>query len=737
MSPSVLRVWRGDGEVFADVVVPGDATLPGAAFGLHPALLDGAMQAWRAATGDATGETGEVWLGTRFEDVRLSAVGADRLRVRIGPGPDGSIGITAADGLGAPVVSVRSFDCTAVPPEFADRLVRVPAAGKARPAARRAAATGVAADDGGQAALRQRLAGLTRDDQLTTVLDLVRTHAAGVLRHESADAVAADQPFREIGFDSLTAVDLRNRLAAATGLTLPATLVFDHPTPLAMAAFIRDQAVGATRSIIVHAAAVSDEPIAIVGLACRFPGGVGSPEALWDLLAEGGDGVGPFPTDRGWDLGPAPADVWPEGGFLTDVAGFDAGFFGISPREALAMDPQQRLLLEVSWEAVERAGIDPATLRDTPSGVFVGVGSSEYASLLAANPSGGEGYLLTGNVPSVVSGRVAYTLGFTGPAISVDTACSSSLVALHLAAQSLRNGECTLALAGGVTMMATPGAFAEFATQGGLAGNGRCKAYSGDADGTGWAEGVGVLVVERLSEARRLGHRVWGLVRGTAVNQDGASNGLTAPNGPSQERVILQALANAGVTASEVDVVEGHGTGTRLGDPIEAGALLATYGQDRAEPVWLGSVKSNIGHTQAAAGVAGVIKMVMAMQRDTMPRTLHADEPSSQIDWTAGRVSLLTAARAWPRTEGRPRRAGVSSFGISGTNAHVIIEEGDAVPLSEAREVPTAWLVSAKSERALRAQAARLADWAAGTRDGINDTAVALATQRSRFPFRA
>ncbi|MFB9909382.1 type I polyketide synthase [Allokutzneria oryzae] len=591
---------------------------------------------------------------------------------------------------------------------------------------------------------------LSEEDRRKALIDVVAGQVAAVLGYSGGDQIEPAKAFRDLGFDSLTAVDLRNRIAEATGLRLPVTLVFDYPTVTALAEHLASQLVGAVAESAapVVSSVDTDEPIAIIALSCRYPGGASTPERFWELLVEGRDAVGEFPTDRGWDLdgrfdpdADKPGTFYATGGgFLHDAADFDPAFFGISPREALAVDPQQRLLLETAWETFERAGIDPMSVKGSRGGVFIGSSYNDYGSRFDTAPPEFEGYLALGSSSSVASGRLSYTFGLEGPAVSVDTACSSSLVALHLAAKALRNNECDSALAGGVVVMSTMDSFIEFSRQRAMSPDGRCKAFSDKADGAGWSEGVGMLLLMRLSDAQRDGHPVLAVLKGSAINQDGASNGLTAPNGPAQQRVIRAALADAGMTPQEVDAVEAHGTGTSLGDPIEAQALFATYGQNREKPLWLGALKSNIGHTQAASGIAGVIKMVLSLQNGLLPRTLHAETPSPHIDWSAGEIALLTEPVEWERN-GHPRAAGVSAFGVSGTNAHVILQEAPAVVEEDrvAPELPaTPWVLSARSSAGLRGQAEQLLSHVdANPDDALVDTAYSLVSSRSTSDYRA
>ncbi|HET6705937.1 type I polyketide synthase [Amycolatopsis sp.] len=619
------------------------------------------------------------------------------------------------------------------------------------PKARRTAKAAKAADN----ALAAELAALADSERDRVLLDIVRTQVATVLGYTDKSEVDGARAFKELGFDSLAAVELRNLLGTATGLTLPATLIFDHPTAKAVADFVKGKLLGAVAKVpatTTRTNASMQEPIAIVGMACRYPGGVRSPEDLWQLLVDEVDAVSEFPVNRGWDIdaiydperGKRGKTYAREGGFLHEGTLFDPAFFGIGPREALAMDPQQRLLLETAWEAIERAGIDPTALRGSMTGVFTGAMYDDYGSRVPGAPLDVAAYIPNGSSGAVVSGRISYLLGLEGPCMTVDTACSSSLVTLHLAVQALRAGECGLALAGGVTLLSQPDLFVDSSRQGVLSPNGRSKSFSAASDGVGWAEGAGLLLLERLSDAQRNGHEVLAVVRSSAVNQDGASNGLTAPNGPSQERVIHAALAAGGLTPAEVDAVEAHGSGTKLGDPIEAQALLATYGQDRpdGQPLYLGSVKSNIGHAQASGGAAGVIKVVQAMRHNMLPKSLHIDAPSPVVDWTTGDIELLTEARPW-LPNGRPRRAGVSSFGISGTNAHIIIEEAPPStverPRATAPALPSVPLpIAGTTAAALADQAARLAAWLRSNPEpDLTDVGYSLATGRAALDHRS
>nr|WP_269781692.1 type I polyketide synthase [Nocardia bovistercoris] len=666
---------------------------------------------------------------------------ADRARMRrAGVSPlrqeDGlALFDAAVDSGAAQLVPIR-LDLAAARADAADGAPVQPLLRDLVRVRRRAGRTASAGD------LADSLAGRSAAEQERTLLSLVRTSTALILGYPSAEDIAPDAPFQAAGMDSLGALELRNRFSALAGFAMPATLVFDYPTPVELARFLRERLTGrdAQAEVETAVAAHPADPIAVVGLGCRLPGGVRGPNGFWELLAAGGEGRSAVPTDRDWDLSAVPVAA---GGFLTDVADFDAGFFGISPREAMAMDPQQRLLLEVVWDAFEDAGLDPAAYRGSDVGVFIGVMGEGYG-MQGGDPQT-DGLRVTGGALSVASGRVSYVYGFTGPAMSVDTACSSSLVTMHLAMQALRNGECSLAVVGGVTVMATPNAFVEFAKAGGLAVDGRCKAFAASADGTSWSEGVGVVLLQRLPDATAQGSTVGAVIRGSAVNQDGASNGLTAPNGLAQQRVIRRALAVAGLAPSEVDVVEAHGTGTRLGDPIEVQALQATYGRrETGEPLWLGSVKSNIGHTQAAAGVTGVIKMVLAMRHRMLPATLHVDASTPEVDWSADTIRLLTEARPWPTRQDRPRRAGISAFGASGTNAHVILEEPPRrapVTATEPAESGAGGLlpfvVSAGDPSRLAVVATRLADAVDLGRPSLPLLAAALAFGRTRHRARA
>ncbi|WP_279617038.1 type I polyketide synthase [Streptomyces yokosukanensis] len=788
--PGAHRVWQQDGRTFAEIALPDELADEAAEFTLHPLLLDTALGVLRThteaeptdpgtePTGPGTEPTGSgtepIRAGRHARDLSdcaalaVYAQGATALRLRITPVEGERHLVELADSSGEPVAVLGPLSLDTAPGGAAHQHVppsAYDAAADTRiaPASDAPEPTGgvltrrvVARSEGAGEAYAGRLTGLPAEEQHRLLMALVKESVAIVLGHRETDAFdfAPEQPFKSLGFDSLGAVKLRNRLHDFTGIELPATLVFDYPTPQVLVRHLRAELLGEQEEVSVAAPAVvaSEEPIAIVAMSTRLPGGADSPEELWQLVTERRDAVSGFPVDRDWDLEglyhPDPdhagTSYTRSGGFLHEAGLFDAGFFGISPREALAMDPQQRLLLETSWEALERAGVDPLSTRGSDIGVFTGIVHHDYVTRLHHVPEDAQGYLMTGTAASVASGRVSYVFGFEGPAVTVDTACSSSLVAMHLAAQALRQGECSMALAGGATVMASPDAFLEFSRQRGLSADGRCKAFAAAADGTGWSEGVGVVVLERLSVARERGHKVLAVLRGSAVNQDGASNGLTAPNGPSQQRVIRRALAHAGLGPADVDVVEAHGTGTALGDPIEAQALLATYGQGRdpQKPLWLGSLKSNIGHTQAAAGVAGVIKMVQALRHETLPATLHVDEPTTQVDWSAGAVQLLTEARHWPR-DGRPRRAGVSSFGASGTNAHLILEEApeeEATPGSD-EPVPggaVPLVVSARSAGSLAGQAGRLAAFMEDAgRVSLASVAGALVSDRALLSERA
>ncbi|MCB9551725.1 MAG: hypothetical protein H6705_07540 [Myxococcales bacterium] len=607
-----------------------------------------------------------------------------------------------------------------------------------------------AAGDGGAAAAGARLDGAMgtasggaggglaagRRALRARVVDALRA----VLGLGADDPLDPDRPLRELGLDSLMALEVRKRLAAVVGRALPATLVFDHPTVTALLAALAPAAAVAPRRARVAAAGGE---VAIVGMACRLPGGVRDPDALWRLLVEGREGIVEVPPDR-WDV-----DAWydpdPEapgkmvtrrGGFIDGIDRFDAAFFGMAAAEARSVDPQQRMLLELTWEALERAGIPPSRLSGRRVGVFLGMAVTEYGQLElhAADPRGITPWSGQGAVLSMAAGRIAYVFGFEGPAMVVDTACSSSLVAAHLAARSLRRGECDLAVIAGTNLMLTPRMTVYFTKMRALSPDGRSKSFAADADGYGRAEGLGVVIAQRLEDARAEGQRVVACIRGTATNQDGRSVGVTAPRGPAQVQVIRDALDDAGITPDAVDYVEAHGTGTPLGDPIELGALAEAYGAGRRAPLRVGSLKSNIGHMEASAGIGGLIKLALMIERGHMPRTLHVRRPTPRIDWETAPLRLVTEPVEWP---GPRRIGGVSSFGFSGSNAHIVLAapEPVAAPVEAAGAGPWILPLSARDPAALDALAAAVAEQLAAGAD-LRAVVRTAAHRRDHLPHR-